>query len=185
MKSVKCAVAIAVIFPLVAFGAPPFFKVKIKGTRYHTESPFEVLTASPFGNADLVSRCTQIQGAQLVAQAGSIEDIPSLILTVDPCGNVICTNFILTSSCIQDAATSNGTSETDTIAARVHYADPQGLLSGDGFLLAKATGIPTDPTVVHGYSTKGTFTLCQTNQQVINGTITISGLFKPAPNCPQ
>ena len=187
MKAVQFIVAVAVALSLVTLDAPAaaaLFKVNIKGIRYHTESPFEQLNSSPFRNADFISRCTQIPGAQLVAQCGSIEDIPQFLLTVDRCGNVLCTNLIITGHCAQDAATSNGVSEHVSIAARVHYASPDAFYTGDGFMLSRTVGIPTNPTVVNGYSTKGTFTFCTPNGNVINGTITINGLFKQAPNCP-
>ena len=184
MKAVRFAFAIAVVFSSVALSAPPtFFKVKIKGVQYESLSPFEQMTVTPFGNANLIAACTQLPGAQLVAQVTSIDDIPGLLLTVDPCGNILCTNLVITSHCLQDAATSNGTSENSTIAARVHYAAPDNSLIGDGFMLSRGAGDPQS-TIINGYGTKGTFTFCRPTEAVINGTIIINGLFKPAKDCP-
>ena len=186
MKTVRFVVAVAVILSVFTISAPAaLFKVKIKGTRYHTESPFEVLNTASFGNIDFIARCTETPGASLVAQCGSARDIPQFLLTVDECGNVICTNLIITSHCVQDAATSNGVSENDSIAARVHYQSPDDFYIGDGFMLTRTSGSPQDETVVNSYSTKGTFTFCTPTGDVINGSITINGLFKPAKNCPQ
>lgn len=185
MKVLRFITSMALITAInIQFASAAFIKVKISGTVYHDEN--SVLVGEKISNAELISDCTDNPGAQLVAEVNDIEVGPTVIVTVSPCGVVLCTNLVLTTDCSQSAETSNGSSETVSSAVRVNITSPDGFLSGGGFLLEKAVGSPTNSAIVTSFSAKGTATLCNTNDhRVINAKLTISGAFKPASNCPQ
>ncbi|HVM63115.1 MAG TPA: hypothetical protein VMV72_19810 [Verrucomicrobiae bacterium] len=187
MKSLRIAVAVTVVLssvvPIVR-AAPTLVNVQIKALAYNSISDESAMDVTPFTQATLISECTSEKGAALCEVVGDSETNGTMIVTVDPCGVILCTNLVMTTLCDQIAITSNGRSETDLLASHEAFSSPSNLYTGDGFLLTTGVCSPTDSTAITGYSGKGTITLCQSDGAVITGTITLKGLFKKAKDCP-
>lgn len=187
MKALRTTVAVAVVLScigLVVRAAPALVNVQIKASAYNSSNDEEVMGVTSFTQANFISECTNEKGAGLCEVVGDSETNGTMIVTVDPCGDILCTNLIMTTLCDQIAITSNGRSESDLIASHESFSSPNDLYSGDGFLLTTGLCSPTDSTDITGYSGKGTLTLCKSDGTVISGTITLKGLFKKAKSCP-
>ena len=187
MKSLCTTVSVAVLLSCIGAivrAAPVLVNVQINARAYNSTSQEEAMDVTSFTQATLISQCTNEKGAALCEVVSNSETNGTMIVTVDPCGNILCTNLVMTTLCDQIAITSNGRSETDLIASHEAFSSPSGLYTGDGFLLTTGVCSPTNPTDITGYSGNGTITLCQSDGAVITGTITFKGLFKPAKTCP-
>src|SRR5271170_1588372 len=184
MKVIRIAVAVAAVFALVTLNVRAgLYNVKIALTRYETGG--EALGVVKVSNADFTEQCTSSNTAKLVAIIDDADVGPTAIVTVDPCGDIICTNLVVAQLCEADGGPSDGATFKDTQAERVSVASPgETPFTGAGFLLNKITESPNDSTDIIAYASKGTLTLCDVNGDVLNGTIAISGLFKPVPGCP-
>ncbi len=184
MKAIRIAVAVAAVFSLVTLNVRAgLYNVKIALTEY--QSGGEALGVVKVSNADFTEECTSSNTAKLVAIIDDADVGPTAIVTVDPCGDVICTNLIFTQLCESDGGPSNGATFKDTQAERISVASPGDTpFTGAGFLLSKITESPNDSTDISAFTSKGTLTLCDTEGDVLNGTITITTLFKPGPGCP-
>ena len=184
MKMTRIAVAVAAVFSLVTLNVGAgLYNVKIALTRYVTGG--EALGVVKVSNADFTEQCTSSNTAKLVAIVDDADVGPTVIVTVDPCGDIICTNLLVTQLCESDGGRSNGTTFKDTQAERISVASLGDTpFTGAGFLLNKISESPDDSTDILAYGSKGTLTLCDVNGDVLNGTITITTLFKPTPGCP-
>jgi hypothetical protein len=184
MKVIRIAIAVAAVFSLVTLNVGAgLYNVKIALTRYVTGG--EALGVVKVGNADFIEQCTSSNTAKLVAIIDDADEGPTAIVTVDPCGDIICTNLVVSQLCESDGGPSNGATFKDTQAERISVASLGDTpFTGAGFLLSKITESPNDSTDITAFTSKGTLTLCDVNGDVLNGTITISGLFKPSSSCP-
>ena len=177
MKAMRVSVAVAAILSLVTLSVTAGqFNVSVKATRYRSAGT--TLDAKKLSNLDFITDCTSSTGAKLVVEADDINSNITALVTVDACGNVLCTNLIISAECGQVAGQSSG---KGTVATALTFASLNASVNGVGFLLA--TGTTSNDTVVTSLKGKGTVTLCNTNGDVITGTISISGPFKRGKNC--
>lgn len=184
MKAVQVVGAVAMVLISAALDASaqqPLFKTKITVMRYRSISG-ETMETKAVTTSDFIALCTNSTSAQLVVALTN--GVPDALLVVDPCGNLICTNIVITTNCVQQAGTSNGTVGKALIAARFSAQRPDGSLTGGGHIIGKATVNVTNSEDVSSYSAKGSLSLCDTNGNVYVGSLTISGAFKPGKNCP-
>jgi hypothetical protein len=181
MKAMRIAVAVAVVSSLITLSAPAgLFDVKLKVNRYRSNG--ETLDVTSLGAVDFTSQCTNDPSATLVAVFDTFQSNLTAIVTVDDCGNILCTNLVLTGLCFQDGGAVKGAVASVQVAATIQLDSPDAVLSGATFLLGKTT-VNTNGTVIT-LSVKGNTTLCSTNGDVYTGTIAISGPFKPGKSCP-
>ena len=180
MKPMRVAVAVAVVTSLITLSAPAGrFNVKLKVTRYRSNG--DTLDAQSLAGADFASQCTNDPSATLVVEYDIVQSNVTAIVTVDDCGNTLCTNFVVTGICFQEGGTVKGAVASAQIAATLQLDAPDASVTGSTFLLGKGTA-NTNGTVTT-FSAKGNATLCATNRDVYTGTISINGLFKPGKNC--
>jgi hypothetical protein len=171
------SVAAAAVLSLVTLSVTAGqFNVSLKATRYRTTG--STLDVKKLSNLDFISDCTSSNGAKLVIEADDINSNITAVVTVDECGTILCTNLIVSAQCGQVAGQSNG---KGAVAAALTFTSPDDSVNGVGFLLA--TGTTTNDTTIVSLKGKGTVTLCNTNGDVLTGTISISGPFKRGKNC--
>jgi hypothetical protein len=171
------SIAVAVVLSLITLSVTAgLFNVTVKATRYRSTGT--TLDAKKLSNLDFISECTSSNTAKLVVEVDDINSNITAIVTVDECGNVLCTNLLVSAQCGQVAGSSNG---KGVAAAVLTFASPDASVNGVGFLLA--SGTTTNDTTVVSLKGKGTVTLCDTNGDVLTGTLSISGPFKHGKNC--
>jgi len=184
MRRIRATVGIAVALSLVTskvLAGTTLVNVQIKGEKY--VSTGEAMDITRIGAAEFIGVCTSTNGAQVVALIDDAASNIAAFATVDACGNILCTNFVVTTLCDQVAVSSNGRNETGVIAAHDQLVSPGGVYTGGAFLLTVSAANPTNSADITKFKGKGTFVLCKTNDDVFTGTITLNGLFKPAKGC--
>ena len=186
MKKLCLAGGLCAFVAVAAYqSSAALINVKISGTSYNSADSGQQLAETKLSDASFISECTATPGAKLVAEVDDIDVGPTVIMTVDPCGDVLCTNLIFTTLCSQNGATSNGSSETEVSAVHVSITSPSGALVGGGFLSEKAVGSPINSFDVISFSASGYAAFCNTNDgSVVSTTLTISGAFKKGKGCP-
>jgi hypothetical protein len=184
MRALRTTVGATVVlslFTLSVLAGTTLLKVQVKGDKYISGG--ETMVVIPLDTADFAFGCAGTNAQQVVALVNDAESNIVAFALVDSCGNILCTNLVVTTLCEQVATTSNGKTETDVIAAHDQFASPDAVYTGGGFLLTKGVANPTNSTAITGFTGKGDFVLCRTNNDVLAGTITIKGLFKPGKGC--
>jgi len=175
VKATRVSIAVAVVLSLVTLNVPArLFSISVKGTEYSDSG------VTKLSNANFISDCTSSNGAQLAAVIDDINSNITALVTVDSCGNILCTNMIVTVCSSQIAGSASG---KGVAAATLLFATPNDSVTGEGFILA--SGTVSNETVVTSIKGKGTVALCSTNNDVINATFSVSGAFKPGKNCDQ
>ena len=181
MKAMRVAVAVAIVLSVITLSARAgLFSVKLKITRYRTNGV--TLDTTSMAASDFASQCTNDPSSSLVAVFDTVQSNVTAIATVDECGNIVCTNLIVTGLCFQGSDSIKGAVASLQIAANLQLNAPDASLSGATFLLGKGSS-DTNGTLIT-FTAKGNTTLCATNGDVYTGSITIGGLFKPGKGCP-
>jgi hypothetical protein len=186
MKAICLVGGLCVVVAVAVYqSSAALIDVKISGTSYNSADSGQELAETKLSDANFISDCTDTPGAKLVAEVDDIDVGPTVIMTVDPCGDVLCTNLIFTTLCNQNGATSNGSTETEVSAVHVSIVSPSGALVGGGFLSEKAVGSPVNSFDVISFSASGYAAFCNTNNgSVLSTTLSISGAFKKGKDCP-
>lgn len=181
MKAMRVAVAVAIGLSVVTLSARAgLFTVSLKMTRYRSNG--QTLDTKAVTAADFTSQCTTDSSPSLVAVFDAVQSNVTAIATVDECGNVLCTNLVVTGLCFQGSDSVKGAVASLQIAANLQLDAPDASLAGATILLGKGSS-NTNGTLIT-FSAKGNTTMCATNGDVYTGTIAIGGLFKPGKGCP-
>jgi len=183
IKAIRIALTVAAVLLVATISVPAGeFAVKLKLTGYARDQAGTALVHVPLG----VLSCSNAPGAQLAALVDDATSNITALVTVDACGNVLCTDLVVTASCSQLGVSSNGKALTGLSATHVQYNmnSAQIVLNGDGFLLEQGTANPTNSTDVTAYTAKGTINLCNSTGAIIAGTITVGKPIKIGKNCP-
>ena len=175
MKATRVAIAVVVVLSLVTLNVPAgLFSISMKGTVYSNDG------VSKLSNAGLTSECSLSSGTQLAAVIDDINSNITALVTVDPCGNILCTNLTATVCSSETAATGPG---KGLVAATLILSPAENSFTGEAFIFA--SGTVSNETSVVSLKGKGTLILCVDPGVVVNGTFSISGPFKRGKNCDQ
>ena len=183
MRIMRSSITVAVVLSVAAVSIrAEMFAVKLKLTGYAGGGT--TLGRVPLSSAALASSCISTTGTQLAAIVDDATSNITALVTVDTCGNVLCTDLTVTASCSQMGVSSTAKALTGRSVAHIQYASPTAAITGDGFLLEQGTANPTNSADVTAYTATGTMNLCNARGQVIAGTISIKGPIKVGKNCP-
>ncbi len=130
-------------------------------------------------NVNLVSHCTSTAGAQLVAEFSTNTLSIAALDVVDPCGNVICQIATFSSDTCVDTGVVNGKEE---LVCPISISISSG---GDGFLVSDTKLTFGGSGDIKSGLLKATGVFVDSDGNPGNLSITVSGGFKPASNCPQ
>jgi len=173
VKAIRVSVAVAVVLSFVTLSVTAgLFNIRVQVKRYNAGG------LARESNGDFISNCTDTNGAKLVAVVDDLNSNIAAIATVDQCGNVLCTNLTVTSNCSQVGSNYNGTAVG---VAGLTFSSSQ--LNGTGFFALHGSVNRTNPTEIASLHGKGEVVLCDTNGDVLAGTVFVTGRFKPRRNC--
>ena len=183
MKAMRIALTIAAMLSVATVSVPGgMFAVKLKLTGYARDQAGTALQHVPLAALS----CTTNSGTQLAAIVDDATSNITALVTVDSCGNILCTDLVVTASCSQLGVSGNGKTLTGLSATHVQYNmnSTTIVLNGDRFLLEQGTANPTNSADVTAYTAKGTINLCNSHGDIIAGTITVGKPIKIGKNCP-
>jgi hypothetical protein len=176
MKAIKLAVVIGAVVSMVVTQCfsedPTLFKATISATTYKVHGTSIVITKATQDN--FISSCTSNVGARLVLDTTHIGTVvTNVLVTMDACGDVLCTNVILVAQSCADVY--SGT----VYRGFCNWAFTVNGEATAGNMVIKYTGTPGNLI----WKGRGVFTDSNGNPGVL--TIAVGGQFKmPASGCP-